>query len=375
MNNANIEQERTLCRNAINRLLRSGCPFALFRYPQADKTELILQKEGEAYIVKGTEQELNGFIFAPFHDTDRCPTLLIKPSIHLKGWNQIIEITEKLPEKKETFGNLNEENVRSESATCDAFYENHFHSVFSQIQQGNVEKIVLAHCQKESGKHHLLGKEADIFLNALSSHSNTMLSLVYTPQSGRWIGSTPELFLQHAGNEWSTMALAGTRTLDDGEWDRKNQLEQELVTRYIRSTLQHLGADVTQGQSTTMHAATLMHIRTDIHFRFSTLPRTIQIIKALHPTPAVCGSPKEPALQHILRNEGESRRYFSGYLGTIFEDREAHLFVNLRCAQICQDATYYHAGGGITFLSQLSKEHLEILRKISILKNLNHPHP
>ena len=369
MKNLTEEQKATRCRDTINRLLRSGRPFALFRYPQAQEVELILQTEGEPHVVAPHEEQLDGFIFAPFHETTECPTLLIRPDVHAKGWNDIALASEKiseLPVPLETPGRGESRDISDER-----LYERNFLRVMSEINQGHVEKIVLAHCQEETGEHHLWGREADVFLNALASQPNTMVSLVHTRQSGRWTGSTPELLLWHEDEEWSTMALAGTRIPEDGEWDRKNQLEQEVVTRYIRSTLQRLGAETEEGRSTTMHAAALMHIRTDIHFHFTTPPHPLRVARTLHPTPAVCGFPKDAALQHILRQEGESRRYFAGFLGTLSGNGQAHLFVNLRCAQTAPHATCYHAGGGITSLSQLSQEQQEIERKMNVLKRLN----
>ena len=371
MKNLTEEQEATRCRDAINRLLRSECPFALFRYPQAQEVELILQTEGEPHVVVPDKKQLEGFIFAPFHETRECPTLLIRPDIHAKGWNDIDLASERISKHSPALEMPDHEENTDISG--ERLYERNFLSVMSEISQGNVEKIVLAHCQKETGEHHLWGREADVFLNALASQPNTMVSLVHTRQSGRWTGCTPELLLWHEGDAWSTMALAGTRTQEDGDWDRKNQLEQEVVTRYIRATLQSLGAEVEEGRITTMHAAALMHIRTDIRFRFNTPPHPLQVARALHPTPAVCGFPKEAALRHILRQEGESRRYFAGFLGTLSENGQAHLFVNLRCAQIDPHATCYHAGGGITALSQLPKEQQEIERKMNVLKRLNPP--
>lgn len=370
MKSNNKEQIESRCRDAIKQLLLSGRPFALFRYPQAEEPELILQMKGEAQTIRDTETPLSGFVFAPFHQTEEYPTLLISPDIHSKGWNQIIRTAELLPDAQSSTPCPTKEEVQE--TPSETRYTSHFQSTHSEIQKSGIEKIVLAHFQKETKDYHLWNREADVFLRALSSQPNTMVSLVYTEKSGRWIGCTPELLLSHTREEWCTMALAGTRTSEGGSWDKKNQIEQEVVTRYIRSILQELGAEVNEGPCTTMHAASLMHIRTDIHFRFRTPHTALQVAKKLHPTPAVCGFPKERALQHILKHEGESRRYYSGFLGTLFSEQEAHLFVNLRCAHICHNATFYHAGGGITILSQLSKEREEIERKMAVLKNLTH---
>ena len=64
---------------------------------------------------------------------------------------------------------------------------------------------------------------------------NSFRFIFYMPQTGLWLGASPELLLRmDADGRVSTMALAGTRKLrDDGEWDAKNQEEHRLVVDYI----------------------------------------------------------------------------------------------------------------------------------------------
>ena len=47
-----------------------------------------------------------------------------------------------------------------------------------------------------------------------------------------------------------------------------------------------------------------------------------------------------------------------------------HLYVNLRCAQLCPDATYFHAGSGLTIESKLEEERHEIDQKMQALQDL-----
>ena len=55
------------------------------------------------------------------------------------------------------------------------------------------------------------------------------------------MGSTPEIILSGEKDEWSTVALAGTLPLQNGnlpqEWGEKNRQEQEYVVSYIRRQL------------------------------------------------------------------------------------------------------------------------------------------
>lgn len=370
MNNELNNIEKSILKESIQRLLDSGRPFALFRYPQSECTELILQDHDDVTILKKSDKNIYGFVFAPFHLTDDCPAILIRPDIHAIGWEQIAMVSCRLSQSTETTVDFHHRKCETSNVNESSSYDAYFEDATERIRKGELKKIVLSYCQEEQGRYHLYGKEAEIFLSALTAYPNSMVSLIRTSRSGCWIGSTPETLLQRKDDRWSTMALAGTRTQEEGDWDSKNLAEQDIVTQYVKDVLQQLGADVVMGENSTMHTGNLMHIRTDINFQFATKKDTLDVLKALHPTPAVCGMPQQNAFQAILSHEGESRYYFSGYLGVIKGNEEAHIFVNLRCAHICKEATHYHAGGGITAQSQLQNEKNEIQNKLNTLKKL-----
>ena len=79
------------------------------------------------------------------------------------------------------------------------------------------------------------------------------------------------------------------------------------------------------------------------------------LIKELHPTPAVCGVPKEQCSEIIKNNEKYNRAFYAGYIQTE-QDNEITCFVNLRCAQLFRNGILLYAGGGITALSEPEKE-------------------
>ena len=58
-----------------------------------------------------------------------------------------------------------------------------------------------------------------------------------------------------------------------------------------------------------------MHLKTDIQAEVEDRNSISNIIDSLHPTPAVCGFPKEVAKQFILENEGYNREFYAGFLG------------------------------------------------------------
>ena len=71
-----------------------------------------------------------------------------------------------------------------------------------------------------------------------------------------------------------------------------------------------------------------------------------ELLKALHPTPAVGGMPKDLSKEFILQNEGYDRTFYAGFMG--FDNgNEAEYFVNLRCAQLFSNKVKLYVGGGI----------------------------
>ena len=192
--------------------------------------------------------------------------------------------------------------------------------------------------------------------------------------------ATPEILLQNNGNTWQTMALAGTlklpeqtsaMTLDGLAWGKKERAEQQLVTDYIAESLQALGIRYTVTPPYTVRAGALAHLRSDFSFALDSSKLLGNLLDALHPTPAVCGLPKQEARAFILENEGCSRRYYSGFAGTLnMPALGTHLFVTLRCACIAPQSVVCYAGGGLLAASNEEKEWQETQAKLQTIQVL-----
>jgi isochorismate synthase len=72
-----------------------------------------------------------------------------------------------------------------------------------------------------------------------------------------------------------------------------------------------------------------------------------ELINALHPTPAVCGLPRERALKLIAQHETHNRNFYAGLIGKKSK-QELAVFVNLRCMQVTKNDFLLYIGGGIT---------------------------
>jgi isochorismate synthase len=98
------------------------------------------------------------------------------------------------------------------------------------------------------------------------------------------------------------------------------------------------------------------------------------MLSLLHPTSAVCGTPKEAAIAWIKQAESHDRSFYSGYVGPVNLNDEIYLFVNLRTVKITEDlngyvATYF-AGCGITEDSDPEREWEETEIKCQTLQRI-----
>jgi len=186
----------------------------------------------------------------------------------------------------------------------------------------------------------------------------------HIPGHGHWIGATPEVLIQKERNQMSTMALAGTKWGDE-PFEQKEFDEQQLVTDPILDDL-----DLGSGHAGLRYERSfgeIRHLCTDIVFDSA---RPIhEIAEALHPTPAVCGMPKQDARAFLARFEGYDRSLYTGYLLIDGMAESSAAFVNLRCARIFQNGLRFYIGGGINKDSNPENEWEETERKLQVMMN------
>jgi len=210
-----------------------------------------------------------------------------------------------------------------------------------------------------------------------------------------WLGATPETLIQTRNNTFKTMALAGTQAYKntlDVKWENKEIQEHQFVTDYIVDQLSKMNITSNVSNTHTVKAGNLTHLKADISGRLKNKQQLKELIQALHPTPAVCGLPKEKSKQFILENENYNREFYTGFLGELnfeidkrqrtnnrrnienhaynFNEIQTNFFVNLRCMQIKSNEINIYVGGGITKDSNSENEYLETVAKSEVMKSV-----
>lgn len=363
-----MKQEEILKRDWVKDLIHNQCAFALFRLPHAEEPSLIIQTKGKP-LELNDYSELNdkcGFVFAPFVITEGNPLLLIQEDIRLSGWQAIGEWVNSSvlsSEAEQTYITPVREDEPGKS------YDEVFDTFICALRNGQFDKLVLS--RFKDLKSDIPSDVMHLFESASEQYPNAFVYLAYTPQAGLWMGSTPEILLDGKSNNYATVALAGTmKASEKPVWSEKNKLEQDYVARYIREKLRSLGIIPHETGPVTAKAGGLIHLKTVFHFSFTNNARLGDVITLLHPTPAVCGLPKEEAYRFICAHEGYDRTYYSGFLGPLNQEKDTHLYVNLRCMRITSSSIRLYAGGGLLTSSDSDSEWNETEDKMQTMLSL-----
>lgn len=187
---------------------------------------------------------------------------------------------------------------------------------------------------------------------------------------GQWIGASPEILLERTENRYKMVALAGTQGAEANDnWGQKEVHEQQVVSDFILETLKEIGIHhTTKSLPFSANAGPVKHLKTEIEF--DALPLAADtIIRAIHPTPAVCGAPRDKALEAIESLEIHARELYTGIVGW-FTPQETHCYVNLRCAQLIDHNFCVYVGAGITMDSLPELEWIETENKSKTLLSM-----
>jgi menaquinone-specific isochorismate synthase len=247
--------------------------------------------------------------------------------------------------------------------------------VLSLLEASSLEKKIVI----SRSSHFTLREQgsAALLLKELLRYSPFSYGYLFSPTPGvTFLGASPERLFARQGRTVLSEALAGTtgrgsnqehdRVLaDDLLNSRKNRVEHALVLERIAEQLEGLCiAQPRCDATTTIKSASVQHLYSAIRGELRDGITDGQILRTLHPTPAVCGTPTNEAKQFIAAHEGYDRGWYTGPFGAIGSD-ETEFAVAIRSALIHGDSVTLFAGGGIVSGSDERSEWSEIEAKIA----------
>ncbi|CAN2217998.1 MenF Isochorismate synthase [Candidatus Nanopelagicaceae bacterium] len=250
----------------------------------------------------------------------------------------------------------------------------------ARIESGAVEKVVLARDISAIA-------EKDIDQRAILAKLNAEYPSTWTFAVDGLVGATPELLLRLSRGMVTSRVLAGTipKTGDDekdlalaGSLARssKDLEEHEYAVRSVADALEPFCSSTNVPETPfVLHLANVMHLATDVTGALIEGKKHVDafaLLKSLHPSAAVCGTPRNIAFDIIDEIEGMNRGRYAGPVGWIDARGDGELGIALRTGQIEERSVAIYAGCGIVAGSNPEKEVEESNAKMIPMRSALH---
>ena len=225
------------------------------------------------------------------------------------------------------------------------------------ISEGRVSKVVLARTLDLITERHLDPIEVVHHLWQENCGSHVFY---FEPEEGCAIaGAAPETVTTVSDGRFHATAVAGTvaRGETPGEQKQlakrllaseKEGVEHRIALDDMVARLGSLAENVeAQPEPHVLTLARLQHLETEIRARLPEGTSALTVLAALHPTPAVCGLPRDAALEFLDEEEPFERGWYAGPMGWFDLDGNGVFVPALRCAVVQNLRWRLFAGAGI----------------------------
>lgn len=249
----------------------------------------------------------------------------------------------------------------------------------SDIRQGTYAKVMLARGVKVTAPESTRDFDATAVMRRLRESYPGAYLFALRRGDRCFVGATPEqLVSAHAGHI-ETMALAGTapRGVTEQEDQRigeelllsaKNQDEHSITLTMIRDALATLCTSYwIAGEPRLLKLKNVQHLETAITGKLKAGRNILDVVESLHPTPAVGGFPREPALAAIRGGEQLDRGWYAGPIGWLDMNGNGEFAVALRSGLLKANSATLFAGCGIVADSDPQSEYEESCLKFEVV--------
>ncbi|MFB8376335.1 isochorismate synthase DhbC [Paenibacillus taichungensis] len=284
--------------------------------------------------------------------------------------------------------------VREEPAG--AIFQQSVNNVLKNLNQGDLHKVVLSrtlHVTSQTlvNTHQLLrnlfrdnthGYTFAVPMTKLSLEKGNITTEKRADVEGKkeihrtYIGASPELLVTRKGSKVRANPLAGSaaRSEDPAEDRRraeallasaKDRHEHAVVIDAVAEALRPLCKQLSvPAEPSLIQTRTMWHLSTEIHGELADVnTSSLELAFALHPTPAICGTPIQAAREAIREQEPFERGLFTGMVGWCDSDGDGEWAVTIRCAEVEGDTLKLFAGAGIVAGSTAEAELAETSAK------------
>jgi len=269
--------------------------------------------------------------------------------------------------------------VRQPDGSGEADWTRAVRAGLERIRAGAMRKIVLARTRRYSASGAL---DPVAVLARLSAREARGFRFMIEADAGHaFLGVTPERLFARTGRIARSEAVAGTRPRGvDGVADRllgesllasaKDRREQGLVVERVREALAGCATSLrVDAEPRLLRLAYVQHLATRVQAELRAGVGDRELVRALHPTPAVAGAPVAEAIEALRDFEPFDRGLYAGPVGVVSRDG-AEIAVAIRSARIDGDQLTAFAGAGIVEGSDPAEEWRETGHKLLAFERL-----
>jgi menaquinone-specific isochorismate synthase len=244
-------------------------------------------------------------------------------------------------------------------------------NAIERIESGEIDKIVLA-------KDLIATSENSIDPRYLMKNLAKNFDECWTFSVAGLVGATPELLVRKENEQVLSRVLAGTiaRGADSNQMaqsllaSEKDIAEHEFAVKSVADALALHCTDMTvPSEPVVLTLANLAHLATDVRGVLVDDAPALALAGSLHPTAAVCGTPKSRARVLISELEQMDRGRYAGPIGWFDSEGNGEFGIALRCAQLQLNTARLYAGAGIVSGSDPESELKEIETKFTAVKS------
>ncbi|MBI2850451.1 MAG: isochorismate synthase [Chloroflexi bacterium] len=360
-----IHEHRTLTQNAIvqSPTIRGVGPLFLggFRFDPRSARDVVWHSFPDALMA------LPRFLFTRSKGTTwlTINTLVVPETNANVEVNALIDELESLQESSP--GETRQPTITNVTETSREEWAARVHSGQKAIENGLLTKVVLARQKALYADRQFSVERA---LEQMCRLYPECSIFAIGNDEASFIGATPESLARLEGSRLSATCLAGSAARGiNPEEDRiletrllasaKERLEHETVVAMLASALKDVCLELHWDETPQVSKLkNVQHLFTPFSGNIHQGYGILDIVKKLHPTPAVAGAPTEQALELIRRMEGD-RGWYAAPVGWMDHTASGEFAVAIRSALLRGDKAFLYAGAGIVEGSDLEQEFIE----------------
>ena len=220
-----------------------------------------------------------------------------------------------------------------------------------------LQKVVLSRIAQLRARHPI---HISKMLTRLGVEYPDCFGFLFEPRPGHaFLGATPELLVRVQGKRLESMALAGSiqrgsTETEDAELaaallaSTKDRHEHTLVVNALRDILQPMCSRLTiSADPTVLSYSNIQHLYTPVRANLKEEMGVLPLVEALHPTPAMGGTPRELGMRFIRAHEPTLRGWYAAPVGWIDCNMKGAFAVAIRSAVVQQERAWAYSGAGI----------------------------